>query len=101
MGRWISNHDTGEFFGELLGLLFDLVSSDVSVLITVNWYDFHTAKLSSGRVSSMCRGWYQADVSMMITSALVVLLDGHKTSVFSSGTTVGLGRNSIVLGDGD
>lgn len=101
MGRWVSNHDTGEFFGELLGLLFDLVSPDVSVLITVNWNDFHTAKLSSGWVGSVGGSWHQADVSMMVTSAFVVLLDGHETGVLSSGSTMWLGRNGIVLGDGD
>lgn len=65
----------------------------------MDWDDLHAADLSSGRVGSVSRRWAQANVPLEITSAFMILFDGHKTSVFTSGTTVWLRGHSIVLSD--
>jgi len=101
MSRWIGDHDAGKFVGVLFSLLFDLLSQDVSFFIAMNWDDLHAADLSSGRVGSVSRCWAQANVSLEIASALVILFDGHETSVLTSGTTVRLRGHSVILGDGN
>lgn len=57
MSRWIGDHDARKLVSILLCLFFNLLSQDVSILIAMDWDDFHAANLSSGRVSSVSRCW--------------------------------------------
>lgn len=47
----------------------------------------------------MGSSWDQTDVSVALANALKIGFDGFEASVFTSGTTVGLERNIIKLGD--
>lgn len=67
------------------------------MVITVDWDDFHTADLGCGWVGSVSGGWAKADVSLEVSSALVILLDGHETSVLTCSTTVWLRGDAVVL----
>jgi len=99
VSRWVSDHDTRKSISVLLCFLFNFFKHDVSLGITVDWDNFHSTDLGGSWVSSMSGGWDKADVSLEVTSALMVLLNGHESGVLTCGSTMWLGRDSIILSD--
>lgn len=99
VSRWVSDHDTRESISVLLCFLLNFFKHDVSLGITVDWDNFHSTDLGGSWIGSVSGGWAKADVSLEVTSTLVVLLNGHESSVLTCGSTVWLGRDSIVLSD--
>ena len=53
MSRWVSDHNARKSISVLLCFFLNFFSHDVSLLVAVNWNDFHSTDLSSSWVSSM------------------------------------------------
>lgn len=98
-GRGVGDHEGREAVRVLGGLSLQVSKVQVSVGQALDGNDLHTGHGSRGGVGSVGRDGDQADVTLGVTTALVVGTNGTETGILSLGTRVGLERDIIETGD--
>lgn len=98
-GRGVGDHEGREAVRVLGGLGLQVGKVQVSVSQALDGNDLHTGHGSRGRVGSVGRDGDQANVTLGVTTALVVGTNGTETGILSLGTRVGLERDIIETGD--
>mmetsp|Transcript_11444 Transcript_11444/g.22872 ORF Transcript_11444/g.22872 Transcript_11444/m.22872 type:complete len:234 (-) Transcript_11444:1785-2486(-) len=100
MCRWICNHEGCQVVLVLFCLLTHFANVDISLLVNSNWHNLHSSHDGRGWVGSMSRNWNDTDISVVVSSGLVICPDRHETGIFASCSTVWLERHRIESGDG-
>merc|ERR1711937_1020216 len=95
IGGWVSNHQGAEVVLVGLNLLPQVININVSLLVSLSSHNLHASHNSTCWVGSMGRHRNNANVSVVIPSALVVCSDGHESSILSGCSTVWLHRHGI------
>ena len=76
---------------------FKVINVDEAEVGAKNWDNSHAADDRRCGVCSVGRSWNKADLSLVVTTALVVLANSRKTSELTVGTGVRLERYGIIV----
>lgn len=90
MCRGISDHERAEFGGMLGGFVLEVGDIDVTAIVASDGDDLKASHDGACGVGSVCGDGDQADIAVVIASAVVVGTQDQESGIFALGASVGL-----------
>ena len=92
VSRGVGDHHTAQLRAVLLGLLYQVVNVDITLRVARNGHDLHTGHCCRCGVGAVSRCGDKHNITIALTTRLVVGTDNHQAGVLASCTRVGLQR---------